>query len=423
MKDVLSPKELAAAIGVSESSLRRWVDSGVLKFSRTVGGHRRIPLAEAVRFIRDSHATVVRPDLLGLPPLSTTLDSHTDSDRLHDALLAGDSSRARGIVLSMYLIGSPIPSLLDGPLTHSLHRIGSLYQHSPKGILIEHRATDIAIQIVSHLRQLLATTSPRPQLGTGNRELGTSTSPRSPVLSLRDFSRPPALKDVSLDLHQGEVLGIAGLMGSGRTELLRSIFAADPHASGQLLLNDAPVHLRSPADAVRHGIAFLTEDRKSQGLLLPSSIQSNTTLTHLPSISPLRTLLSPRRERANAEHYISTLSTRCRSPRQSVRELSGGNQQKVVLAKWLFRDSSILLLDEPTRGIDVGAKFEIYSLLQSLAAAGKSLIVVSSDLLELMLISHRIAVMSNGKLVQTFTKDEWTQESIMQAALSGYSSS
>jgi len=149
MKDVLSPKELAAAIGVSESSLRRWVDSGVLKFSRTVGGHRRIPLAEAVRFIRDSHANVVRPELLGFAPLTTppagTPNPAAEADRLYEALLAGDSALARGIVLSLYLTGSPLTSLFDGPLATCMHRVGELYLHSPKGILTEPRATDIVL--------------------------------------------------------------------------------------------------------------------------------------------------------------------------------------------------------------------------------------------------------------------------------------
>jgi excisionase family DNA binding protein len=161
MKDVLSPKELAAAIGVSESSLRRWVDAGLLKISRTVGGHRRIPLAEAVRFIRDSHANVVRPELLGLAPLTTPpaapQNPDAESQRLYDALLAGDSPLARGIVLSLYVTGTSLPNLFDSLLAPALHRVGELHLHSPKGVLLEHRATDIAIQIVSHLRQLLPT--------------------------------------------------------------------------------------------------------------------------------------------------------------------------------------------------------------------------------------------------------------------------
>lgn len=159
MKDLLSPKELAAAIGVSESSLRRWVDSGVIKTSRTVGGHRRIPLAEAVRFVRASHANVVRPELLGFAPLTTLpatpQDLSAESERLYQALLVGDATLARGIVLSLYLTGTPLTSLFDGPIASAMHRVGELYLHSPKGILTEHRATDIAIRVVSHLRELL----------------------------------------------------------------------------------------------------------------------------------------------------------------------------------------------------------------------------------------------------------------------------
>jgi ribose transport system ATP-binding protein len=244
------------------------------------------------------------------------------------------------------------------------------------------------------------------------------------ALQVENLTRLPSVKNISFQLHKGEILGFAGLMGSGRTETMRALFAADRPTSGRIYLHgsSAPTRLRSPRHAVRNRIAFLTEDRKSQGLLLPLSIQSNTSLTNLPSLSRLRFWIDPKRERATAEKYITSLSTRCRSSQQPVGQLSGGNQQKVVLAKWLFRDCDILIFDEPTRGIDVGAKFEIYRLLRSLADAGKSIIVVSSDLPELTAISDRIAVMSAGHLVQTFPRGQWTEESILSAALSQYKS-
>jgi ribose transport system ATP-binding protein len=244
-------------------------------------------------------------------------------------------------------------------------------------------------------------------------------------MRIEHLRRLPVVRDVSFDLCEGEILGVAGLMGSGRTETVRILFGADRADGGRISLGDppVPVRLRQPRDAVRRGIALLTEDRKAQGLLLPCSIRENTTLAKLPAVSWMRCLISGARESDVTQRYIASLSTRCASADQPVGELSGGNQQKVVLAKWLFRDCKILMFDEPTRGIDVGAKFEIYRLLRELAGAGKAILVVSSDLLELTAISDRIAVMSAGRLVRTFAKDEWTQEAIMEAALSGYASS
>ncbi len=242
------------------------------------------------------------------------------------------------------------------------------------------------------------------------------------VMSVRNLSRGRAVRGVSFELHRGEILGFAGLMGSGRTETMRSIFAADQADTGEVFLfgSTTPAQLRSPRDAVQHGIALLTEDRKSQGLLLPLPIDMNVTLARMPMVARLRSWIDRDRERQAADGFAKSLSIRCRSTRQAVRELSGGNQQKVVLAKWLFRDCEILIFDEPTRGVDIGAKFEIYRLLSELTQRGKSVIVVSSDLLELTAISDRIAVMSAGRLVRTFRRGEWTQEAIMEAALSGY---
>jgi ribose transport system ATP-binding protein len=221
---------------------------------------------------------------------------------------------------------------------------------------------------------------------------------------------------VSFELHRGEILGFAGLMGSGRTETMRAIFGADP-MDGEVYLHGSPTpaRIRSPRDAVRQGIALLTEDRKQQGLLLPLGIVANITLTRLEGV-----LLRPSAERAAAQRWRDALDLRCRDLDQVVGELSGGNQQKVVIAKWLFRDCDILIFDEPTRGIDVGAKFEIYRLLDDLVQRGKAVIVVSSDLPELMAICDRIAVMSAGALAGVFRRGEWSQDALMEAALRGH---
>ncbi len=226
------------------------------------------------------------------------------------------------------------------------------------------------------------------------------------------------VRDVSFAARRGEILGFAGLMGAGRTEMLRAIFGADRRDAGEIYLHGAvlPARIHQPRDAVRLGLAFVTEDRKAQGLLLPQSIRANIALTRMPA--RLGGLIDRVKERAISAQFVNTLGVRCISPEQRVDRLSGGNQQKVVLAKWLYRDSEILLCDEPTRGIDVGAKFEIYQLLAELAAAGKTILVVSSELEELMALCDRIAVLSAGKLVATFQRGAWSQDKIMQAALS-----
>ena len=247
--------------------------------------------------------------------------------------------------------------------------------------------------------------------------------PRSPgpvLLRVQNLRAPPAVRDVSFEVHAGEILGFAGLMGSGRTETMRALFGADRRESGSIFRRDVPVEVKSPTDAVRHGIALLTEDRKGQGLLLPLSVRVNTTLLRLGKFSSRAGWIKERSEVAEARRWVEMLKVRCASVEQPVGELSGGNQQKVVLAKWLLRDCEVLVCDEPTRGIDVGAKFEIYQLLVRLADKGKAIVIVSSDLKELLETCDRIVVMSAGRVAATFRRGEWTQEKIMTAALSGY---
>jgi len=199
---------------------------------------------------------------------------------------------------------------------------------------------------------------------------------------------------------------------------MRALFGADRAEAGKIYLHGAsqPVKIRKPRDAVRHGIAYLTEDRKQQGLFLPLPVRINVTLTRLSNVSRLG-WINNSKERSVAGKFVHALSVRCSSTEQTVGELSGGNQQKVVIAKWLYKDSDILIFDEPTRGIDVAAKFEIYHMLADLAEKGKVIIFVSSDLKELMVICDRIAVMSAGRLVDIFNKDEWSEEGSRSAAV------
>jgi len=249
------------------------------------------------------------------------------------------------------------------------------------------------------------------------------------ALRVVGLSAGDKVRNVSFEVRRGEILGVAGLMGSGRTETMRALFGADQPDSGEIYLYGAsePVKIRKPRDAVRNGIAFLTEDRKEQGLFLPLPVRMNISLTRLRDVSRLG-WISTSEERSVAGRYVDTLAVRCSSTEQRVDELSGGNQQKVVIAKWIYRDCDILIFDEPTRGIDVGAKFEIYRLLAGLAEKEKAIIFVSSDLKELVAVCDRIMVMSAGRVAATFDREQWSEEGsrsagvqkIMAAAFSEY---
>ncbi len=225
--------------------------------------------------------------------------------------------------------------------------------------------------------------------------------------------------DLSFQLRQGEILGIAGLVGSKRTETLRAIFAADPRSAGEIFIDSAKVEINSPRDAVRAGLSLLTEDRKTQGLILEMPVYANVTMAALDKASH-NGLMDRAGEAAAADKYIAELRIKTPSARQLARNLSGGNQQKVVLAKWLYRDSRIIFFDEPTRGIDVGAKYEIYLLLWDLIAKGKGVLMVSSDLNELMGICHRILVFSAGKITGEVERADFSQERILGYAYQEY---
>ena len=236
------------------------------------------------------------------------------------------------------------------------------------------------------------------------------------VLKVDGLSTRSLLDDVSFELRRGEILGFAGLMGAGRTETARAIIGADPMHHGDIEVHGRPVKISKPADAVRHGIGYLSEDRKGLGLMLELSVTANTIAASIPRFASGLGVMNDRRARKVAQQHVDTLRTKTPSVDQPVKLLSGGNQQKVVIAKWLVRDCDILIFDEPTRGIDVGAKEEIYRLLQDLAAAGKSIIVISSELPEVLRLSNRIAVMANGRLAGTLDAEDATQKSIMDLA-------
>jgi ribose transport system ATP-binding protein len=238
------------------------------------------------------------------------------------------------------------------------------------------------------------------------------------VEALRPRGAPPG-PGLDFTLRYGEILGLAGLVGAGRTEVVRAIFGADPRAGGRILRDGRPVTIDSPRDATRHGIGLVTENRKEEGLVLPMAARVNTTLANIPAVSRAGLMLFGA-ERTATTRLGSELGTRFSGPEQPVVQLSGGNQQKIVLAKWLFGEAQVLMLDEPTRGIDVGAKAEIYALLGRLAAAGRAIVVVSSELPELMHLCDRILVLSRGHFAGEVARAGFSEERILSLAYSQF---
>lgn len=236
------------------------------------------------------------------------------------------------------------------------------------------------------------------------------------VLEVKNLNRGKTIKDVCFNLKRGEILGFAGLVGAGRTEVARAIFGADPIDSGEIYVHGKRVHIRGPNDAVRHGIGYLSEDRKRYGVTLGMDVQNNIVLATFSKFLNFFGWVNDNNIHTTAEHYVNALSIKTPSLQQLVRNLSGGNQQKVVVGKWLTADTEILIFDEPTRGIDVGAKSEIYRLLNDLAQQGKAIIMISSELPEILRMSHRVIVMCEGEITGDLPIAEATQEKIMTFA-------
>ncbi len=232
------------------------------------------------------------------------------------------------------------------------------------------------------------------------------------------YTEKKVVNNVSFSVHKGEIVGFSGLQGAGRTELAMSIFgkAYGTNISGQLFIDGKEVNLKSERDAIMAGLAYITEDRKGNGLVLPESIAVNNTMARLDKVCS-RGIIDVDMENAVAEEYRERLNTKTPSVQQAVGNLSGGNQQKVLLSKWMFADAEVLIMDEPTRGIDVGAKYEIYCIMSDLAAQGKSVVMISSEMPELLGMCDRIYVMNEGSMVAEMSAAEATQEKIMTAIL------
>jgi ribose transport system ATP-binding protein len=308
------------------------------------------------------------------------------------------------------------------------------------------RADGAALVLVTHRLEDVGRTADRVSVLRDGRLVATRPGAelsRDEIVRLmvgRDLAEPPSraaapagdvalrvdrlsgarYRDVSFEVHRGEILGLAGLMGAGRTEVLRGVFGADRPTAGRVFVGHglvAPARIASPADATRLGMALLTEDRQRQGLLLPMAVRANVTLGSLGRVAGGLGLLRARAEDALARPALESLGVRARSLGQPVGELSGGNQQKVLLGRALLHDPAVLLLDEPTRGVVVGARDEVHRLLRELAARGQAIVVASSELEELFALADRILVLAAGRVTASFARGEWSAEAVMAAAV------
>jgi ribose transport system ATP-binding protein len=236
-----------------------------------------------------------------------------------------------------------------------------------------------------------------------------------PVISIKSISTDKGIRDVSFQIHRGEVVGLFGLVGAGRTEVARAIFGIDKIISGEIFLKDQKVEIQNPKVAIANGIAFATEDRKSQGLILGMSVKENITLPNLPAITVF-TFIKHHAEKQLVEEYAKKLNIKTPTIDQEALKLSGGNQQKVVLARWLCAKPKVLILDEPTQGIDVGAKQEIYLLINELVKQGLAILMISSEMPEILAMSDRVLVMHRGKITGEFSKQDASPEKVLACA-------
>jgi ABC-type sugar transport system ATPase subunit len=350
------------------------------------------------------------------------------ADRRLTVIARGLAADARLLVLD-----EPTASLTDEEIVHLHDVIRTLRGQGVATIYVTHRlqevfdvTDDVAVMRDGKMVFEAPTASvSRSQLIehiTGTGEIATTGRWRGPaagaeeLLRVEGLTRAGIVEDASFTLRAGDVLGIAGLVGAGRTELVRMIFGADPSSAGRVLVRGAPVRLRGPRDGIRSGIVLLPEDRRHQGTVATFSVRKNVTLPTLARYraAPLLPFPSPRRERATAHELVERLAIKLRDPESPIRSLSGGNQQKVVLAKWLESKAEIFIFDEPTHGIDVGSKEEVYALLHELADAGKGVIFISSEFPELVGTCNRVLVMREGRLVGEFEGDAVTETALIE---------
>lgn len=339
-------------------------------------------------------------------------------------------AKALSIDARILIMDEPTSALTESEIDELFAAIARLTARGVAVIYISHRMEELARvgrrATVMRDGRTVATRAlpcPIPELVRlmANRDIAHHFPPPTrtrgvPILQIERLSRPPKLHDVSFTLHRGEILGVAGLLGAGRTELARAIFGADQPDGGCVRLEGRPLRLRAPSDAIRAGIGLVPEDRKRHGFVPGQSVAANLALPQLRRLCR-GGVIDRARERSLARRWIDELRIKTAGPSARVLTLSGGNQQKVVLGKWLAAGADVLIVDEPTRGIDVAAKMEIYQLLHRLAGRGAGILMISSELPEVLGMSDRILVMHQGRLQAVLDAREATQERVLHAAL------
>jgi ribose transport system ATP-binding protein len=341
-------------------------------------------------------------------------------------------AKALSVNAEVLIMDEPTSSLTANETVHLFGIINELKRQGVAIVYVSHRLDEFRhiVDRVTVMRdgksistvRFADTTIERIVADMVGRELAdtfpvrTSKPDGTYLLRVQDLARRGVFGPLGFDLRRGEILGFAGLVGAGRTEVARAIFGADPLDAGTITLGEQAIVVRSPIDAIRHGIAYLSEDRKGEGLAIRMPVAANITLANMGRVSGRFGFIDFKAEEAVAQQYIDALGIKTPAPGQVARNLSGGNQQKVAIGKWLFRDSKIIFFDEPTRGIDVGARFAIYELLDRLAANGIGVVLISSDLTEIMGMTDRVVVFREGQVTGVVETAQSSQEEIMQLA-------
>jgi len=336
---------------------------------------------------------------------------------------------------SLLIMDEPTSSLSDREVTKLFSVITELKSRGISVIFISHKLDEVfeitdrivVLRDGESMGELVTKNSTQKQLITKmvGREISnfytqrTSKAADEVVFEAKNLSGPPYVEDVSFAVHKGEIVGLAGLIGAGRTETARLIIGAAKKTKGEILLDGKPVEIRSPEEAVAHGIAYLPEDRKVQSLILNMTVRDNLTMSIHKVLTNWFGIINRTQERQITDKYIKSLDIKLTNREQAISSLSGGNQQKVVIAKWLATVPRLLILDEPTRGIDVHAKSEVHRIIAELADSGVSIIFISSELPEILKLSDRVVVMREGKVCTILDRKDATQETIMNAAFSG----
>ncbi|MCL5103292.1 MAG: sugar ABC transporter ATP-binding protein [Armatimonadetes bacterium] len=362
-------------------------------------------------------------------PMSTLVDDLSTGEQQLVEIVKALSMSARVLVLD-----EPTSSLSPGEVERLFNVMTELKAAGVSMVYISHRLGEVERMCdrvivlrdgkrVGHLRREKINRDAMVRLMVGRDisrffpEAGHHAEGRQPVLSVRNLRRRGSTWDYNFDAYPGEILGFAGLVGAGRTELVRTLFGVDPAISGSISIDGREVRICSAGDAIRAGIGLVPEDRKALGVILEMAVRENVSLPGLNTYHPL--LLKPRREQKVTVEQVAALSIKTPSIEQEVQFLSGGNQQKVGLAKWLALSPKVLILDEPTRGIDVGSKSEIYRLVRELADSGVAIIMISSDMEEIIGLADRVIVMHEDRITGETKRSEMTEEKIMQLATGG----